>query len=350
MAGMAHLQNNRAQRQPVTTAAETNMPFINEQSAWDFNQSLTTDQVAPQIHVSYHRNSDPQHYLPPDTKYLPPDTGYGSEDPFETHLYRRDSMEMPYCQPPTTDVTMTTAPPFSNQYQQDSFEGAEYSDARYIPSEQSLQYSYQSAFNTPPLANRPFGTLEPITGHSNTSYMRSTAYRNPLFPPGGEQQQQPPQQLSAQRPRRPGGPKRTVTSDSAESDSAITDDVLHTARGEGVRSNSNTSNSRRNKQRLPHTAVERRYRENLNMHLDKLRLAVPNLQSAQARRKTDPGVVGLGEESNGSGSTAQGDQQKPSKCEILIGAVEYIKQMETENQKLRKEVQWLRSKGGKESS
>lgn len=64
----------------------------------------------------------------------------------------------------------------------------------------------------------------------------------------------------------------------------------------------------RKRQRIPHTAVERRYRENLNAHLEKLRQAVPPL----AARK-GPG-----------GGKGEGEGVKPSKCEILHGAIEYI--------------------------
>ena len=66
------------------------------------------------------------------------------------------------------------------------------------------------------------------------------------------------------------------------------------------------------RQRIPHTAVERRYRENLNAHLEKLRQTVPSL----AARK------GSGGGSSGKGDGGEG--VKPSKCEILHGAIEYI--------------------------
>ncbi|KAK5172646.1 uncharacterized protein LTR77_002766 [Saxophila tyrrhenica] len=64
----------------------------------------------------------------------------------------------------------------------------------------------------------------------------------------------------------------------------------------------------RKRQRIPHTAVERRYRENLNAHLEKLRQTVPTLAS-----KKGPG-----------GGKVEGEGVKPSKCEILHAAIEYI--------------------------
>lgn len=77
----------------------------------------------------------------------------------------------------------------------------------------------------------------------------------------------------------------------------------------------------RPRKRIPHTAVERRYRENLNAHLEKLRAAVPNLTAAQRRKSTDGA-----------------DPMKPSKCEVLMGAVEYIKRLEAENDRLKRKM------------
>ena len=64
----------------------------------------------------------------------------------------------------------------------------------------------------------------------------------------------------------------------------------------------------RKRQRIPHTAVERRYRENLNAHLEKLRQTVPTL----AARK------------GAAGGKGDGEGVKPSKCEILHSAIEFI--------------------------
>lgn len=84
----------------------------------------------------------------------------------------------------------------------------------------------------------------------------------------------------------------------------------------------------RKRHRIPHTAVERRYRENLNAHLDKLRQAVPAL----AARKGPGGKDGEG--------------VKPSKCEILNGAIEHIGAIDKENAALKNEVNRLRAKLG----
>ncbi|KXT17375.1 hypothetical protein AC579_3873 [Pseudocercospora musae] len=87
----------------------------------------------------------------------------------------------------------------------------------------------------------------------------------------------------------------------------------------------------RKRQRIPHTAVERRYRENLNAHLDKLRQTVPSLASKRTAGGSRPGD-GLGE------------GVKPSKCEILNGAIEHIGALGKENAALKTEVKALRSR------
>ena len=83
----------------------------------------------------------------------------------------------------------------------------------------------------------------------------------------------------------------------------------------------------RKRQRIPHTAVERRYRENLNAHLDRLRQTIPSL--AARGGKTCDGVH---------------EGVKPSKCEILNGAIEHIGSLSKENDALRNEVKLLRAR------
>ncbi|KAI7351705.1 hypothetical protein KC354_g12331 [Hortaea werneckii] len=83
-------------------------------------------------------------------------------------------------------------------------------------------------------------------------------------------------------------------------------------------------NRGRKRQRIPHTAVERRYRENLNAHLDKLRQTVPSLATR-----------------NGKGCEGMQEGVKPSKCEILNGAIEHICALDKENQALRNELKLL---------
>ena len=75
------------------------------------------------------------------------------------------------------------------------------------------------------------------------------------------------------------------------------------------------NNRGRPRGRVPHTAVEQRYRQNLNDQFCRLRNAVPEIQTLQPARSGQP--------------------PKPSKAEVLMAAAEYIKQLEEENEQLR---------------
>lgn len=106
------------------------------------------------------------------------------------------------------------------------------------------------------------------------------------------------------------------------------------------------SNRGRKRQRIPHTAVERRYRENLNAHLERLRQAVPSLatssgtlNSSHAHVNALPGPTPTGAPGLNSGV---GESARPSKCEILNGAIEHIGAVERENAVLRGECEGLR--------
>lgn len=71
----------------------------------------------------------------------------------------------------------------------------------------------------------------------------------------------------------------------------------------------------RPRQREHHTAVEQRYRKNLNDQFTNLRSAIPNIHTSQPQRGGQPA--------------------KPSKSEVLAAAADYIKQLEGENRKLK---------------
>jgi hypothetical protein len=75
--------------------------------------------------------------------------------------------------------------------------------------------------------------------------------------------------------------------------------------------------------RLPHNQVERKYRESLNAELDRLRRAVPTLPQHD-------------------NSTEVGGPPKPSKATVLASAIEYIKAIESDREKLIEEVERLR--------
>jgi hypothetical protein len=70
--------------------------------------------------------------------------------------------------------------------------------------------------------------------------------------------------------------------------------------------------------RVPHTAVEQRYRANLIDNFTRLRNAVPEIATAQPARSGQP--------------------PRPSKAEVLAAAVEYIRQLEEENDMLKESM------------
>ncbi|KAK5107122.1 hypothetical protein LTR62_001712 [Meristemomyces frigidus] len=126
----------------------------------------------------------------------------------------------------------------------------------------------------------------------------------------------------------------------------------------------------RKRQRIPHTAVERRYRENLNAHLERLRRSVPALAfrpATASNPSTNGGTTNTKLSTSTSALTATtttttttaaaaatglgyeeasgGINPKPSKCEILSGAIDFISALERENRTLRNENEGLRKKG-----
>jgi len=84
--------------------------------------------------------------------------------------------------------------------------------------------------------------------------------------------------------------------------------------------------------RLPHNEVERKYRESLNLGFEKLRATVPTLP------KYDSGAASVA--------------QKQSKAAVLGAAIEYIKYLEGENERLIEENKQLNPNefGGSEGS
>ncbi|KAF2120318.1 hypothetical protein BDV96DRAFT_642154 [Lophiotrema nucula] len=81
-------------------------------------------------------------------------------------------------------------------------------------------------------------------------------------------------------------------------------------------SSSSSSASSKSQARVPHNQVERKYREGLNIQLEQLRRAVPTLCQVN-----------------------DGEQGKPSKATVLVGAIAYIKKIVRERDELAKEVE-----------
>jgi len=75
-------------------------------------------------------------------------------------------------------------------------------------------------------------------------------------------------------------------------------------------------------QRVPHNLVERKYREMLNAELERLRLNVPTIQQHDGTSLAGP--------------------SKPSKAVVLAAAVDYIKTLEAEAERLTEENEELK--------
>ena len=155
-------------------------------------------------------------------------------------------------------------------------------------------------------------------GHSPHSSHGSASPRQPAVPSPQLSRPGLPQRASAPEPSELQSARSSLTGSALKPSSDDDDEYIP----------SEPSNRGRKRQRIPHTAVERRYRENLNAHLDKLRQTVPTL----ARRGVD-GAKGEG-----------GQGVKPSKCEILNGAIEHIGALSKEVNALKDENAALRAR------
>jgi len=176
--------------------------------------------------------------------------------------------------------------------------------------------------------------------------------------------QEIPDPMSVDRPSMPGRaktdpvksqhakPHKTTPNIKASGSDESDDDFVPSESNQTPKPPTAASNRGRKRQRIPHTAVERRYRENLNAHLERLRQTVPALAS----RRTSGGIPLSG--SNITTTTGHrgsepntipvapllSDGAKPSKCEILNGAIEHIGLVERENGGLRDEIKELRAR------
>jgi hypothetical protein len=96
---------------------------------------------------------------------------------------------------------------------------------------------------------------------------------------------------------------------------------LNRSDSDGAGSNGESPKCRNNR-RLPHNQVERKYREGLNAELERLRRAVPTLPQRDTGDLTAP--------------------PKPSKATVLASAIDYIKHIEAERDRLAEENERLR--------
>lgn len=85
-------------------------------------------------------------------------------------------------------------------------------------------------------------------------------------------------------------------------------------------------NSSKNKtsQRVPHNQVERKYREMLNAEMERLRVNVPTLPQHDM--------------------SSLAGAPKPSKATVLAAAVDYIKHLESEMERLGEENEYIKER------
>ena len=191
-----------------------------------------------------------------------------------------------------------------------------------FPSEDTYHHPAQPFGHLRIPANTAAGAHSPQSSHSGISPQLPRARLEPERPAYGRSLTDPTQKRRATAPAAAGAKHPS-------SDEEDEDFVPAAEEATAKSSNTHSKGGRGKRQRIPHTAVERRYRENLNAHLDKLRQTVPSLASRA-----------------GSGKEGDVGGVKPSKCEILSGAIDHIGAIERENAALRNEVRALRQQVG----
>lgn len=90
---------------------------------------------------------------------------------------------------------------------------------------------------------------------------------------------------------------------------------------QGRRSSVQSISQQSSRTRVPHNLVERRYRDNLNNQIEQLRLTLPSLRDAQPSGCETEDIVTIG-------------PRMPSKAVIISTAATYIKDLETERERL----------------
>ncbi|USP73997.1 uncharacterized protein yc1106_01271 [Curvularia clavata] len=176
------------------------------------------------------------------------------------------------------------------------------------------RYDFLSGFTLEPIYDSIYTSVSSLSQHPWTPSLRSD----------DPQQFQAPSSLD---PSLRLIPKRESTGDGAELDEEPMPKRPRRKRGQPRldRSNLDTSTSSKCHRTscLPHSQVERKYREGLNAELERLRRAVPTLP-----QRDECGVLG---------------QSKPSKAMVLASAIDYIKNVTRERDMYRVENERLTS-------
>ncbi|KAH0168077.1 hypothetical protein KCU67_g3627, partial [Aureobasidium melanogenum] len=270
------------------------MPYQPMYQTIDNNPSVQSLFVEPQ--------PQPQFYgFPPPTGGSS-DSGYAGEDinPFEDNVACSD-LKMVYGHPLNPSLSNFNAYGYMTNDQQSNAPGQQFMPVNY-----SAPFVHDFSSTNQDIKNSQSPTTPTLIMDDAVSVKSEDGFSDAASP---MTMTQSISQLPGQNKRRPSTIRRTATEPSIDVRSGS---MQRTAVKEG---------RGRNRKRIPHTAVERRYRENLNSQLEKLRYAVPHVQAAQRRRASDIN-----------------DPMKPSKCEVLVGALEYIKKLESENKELKKRL------------
>jgi hypothetical protein len=173
---------------------------------------------------------------------------------------------------------------------------------------QSIEHTEIPESKTPATQRTSLGSTEP---RSTVSVTACTPKIAPLTPSALEaevsssddRRSAPPIKLLPRKPRRP----------KIDRDHACTQSTL--------RNTTSTSTTLRRPGRLPHKQIERKYRDGLNLEIERLRKAVPTLLQS-----TDSGLTGVA---------------KPSKGVVLAAAIRYILKVEQERDSAMDEIERL---------
>ncbi|KAM0714177.1 hypothetical protein Q7P37_010326 [Cladosporium fusiforme] len=213
-----------------------------------------------------------------------------------------------------------------------------------------------------PLINRLYHREEYLTYLSNTNAGMSNNYHLQQQPKVYSSSQQPHIHASSCNPCQEGPVSTRIygstTPRISQAAPEIEDEIAELNKSSNTSRHSHNDEAKRNhdvvpsaqipssiirheRQRTKHNASDRRYRESLNAHLERLRQTVPRLAT---HRSPDGVSLHTSETHTVSIITPSSNGTKPSKCEILNGAIAYIGAVEKENSTLCDEIEDLRKR------
>jgi hypothetical protein len=126
------------------------------------------------------------------------------------------------------------------------------------------------------------------------------------------------------------------------SDNLITPPMSENRKRRMTRDEASKNNKQPGSKKVSHNVIEKRYRSNLNDKIAKLRDSVPSLRSAMNASKKVATKASISD-TDGSGDEAN-TGLKFNKATVLTKAIEYIQQLEKQNQRLQEENSVLRNR------